>query len=204
MSRSRSIRGLITILLSLSTAVPLLAQLPSSDTPSRIFWMKTPLPLGAEQINLKPSGRRFLLLGCIEDQRFNRLQVSRVQNSPFVIDAAGQVWTNYPDEITFRVTATAIDSGVMQVDSDNINESGDLNSFLLGLHFRLRSFRGLHMTELHPSSVKLIGVPADVPYEERVYRVSFNTGKFPVDDRLVMEVLSPKGQLLSRFHLELE
>jgi hypothetical protein len=187
-----------------ATVLAVSAQVPSSDNPNRVFWMKTPLPLGAEQINLKPSGKHFLLLGCIEDQRFDRLQVSRVRQSQFVIDAAGNVWTNYPDELTFRVTATAIDSGVMQVDSDNIDESGDLNSFLLGLHFRLRSFRGLHMTELPPTSIRMIGVPAEVPYEERVYRVSFDTGKFPVQDRLVMEVLSPKGQLLTRFHLELE
>lgn len=190
--------------LALATVLAVSAQVPNSDDPNQVFWMKTPLPLGAEQINLKPSGKHFLLLACIEDQRFNRLQVSRVRSSPFVIDAAGNVWKNYPDVLTFRVTATAIDSGVVQVDSVNINESGEMNSFLLGLRFRLRSFRGLHMTELHPDSVKLIGVPADVPYQERVYRVSFGTAGVPVDNRLVMEVLSPKGQLLSRFHLELE
>lgn len=180
------------------------AQVPNSDNPNRVFWINTPLPLGAEQINLKPSGSHFLLLGCIEDQRFNRLEVSRVRQSPFVIDAAGNVWKNYPNGVTFRVTATALDSGLIQLDSESINESGDLNSFLLGLHFRLLSFRGLQMTELQPSSVELIGVPAEIPYQERVYRVSFDTGNFPVDNRLVMEVLSPKGQLLTRFHLELE
>lgn len=204
MSHPRTIRCLSLVLFSLVTAVAALAQIPNSDSPNQVFWMNTPLPLGAEQINLKPSGQHFMLLGCIEDRRFNRLQVSRVRRSPFVIDAAGDVWTHYPDEITFRVTATAIDSGMLQVDSQNVHESGDLNSFLLGLHFRLKSFRGLQMAELQPSSVRLIGVPADVPYQERIYRVSFDTGKFPVSDRLVMEVLSPKGQLLTRFHLELE
>ena len=204
MSHPRTIRCLATVLFSLVTALTVPAQIPNSDGPNQVFWMTTPLPLGAQQINLKPSGQQFLLLGCIEDRRFNRLQVSRVRRSPFVIDASGDVWTHYPEEVTFRITATAIDSGMVQVDSQNVHESGDLNSFLLGLHFRLKSFRGLHMTELQPASVKLIGVPADVPYEERVYRVSFETGEFPVSDRLVMEVLSPKGQLLTRFHLELE
>lgn len=192
------------ILFSLATSLPLLAQVPTSDDPNRVFWMKTPLPLGAEQITLQPSGKKFLLLGCIEDQRFNRLEVSRVQKSPFVIDAAGEVWRNYPKQVTFRVTASAIEPTLLSVDSYSVNESGDMNSFLLGLHFRLKSFRGLHMTELQPSSVSLIGVPADIPYGERVYRVSFDTGEFPVDSRLVMEVLSPQGQLLTRFHLELE
>lgn len=204
MSYPRTIRCLATVLFALAALVPAAAQVPNSDSPNQVFWLRTPLPLGAQQINLKPSGQHFLLLGCIEDRRFNQLQVSRVRRSPFVIDAAGDVWTYYPDEVTFRITATAIDSSMVQVDSQDINESGDINSILLGLHFRLRSFRGLRMTELQPSSVRLIGVPADVPYQERVYRVSFGTGEFPVSDRLVLEVLSPKGQLLTRFHLELE
>jgi hypothetical protein len=204
MSYPRMIRCLAIILFSLATSLSLLAQVPGSDNPDRVFWMTTPLPLGANQITLKPSGKKLLLLGCIEDHRFNRLEVSRVQRSPFVIDAAGRVWRNYPKQVTFRVTATAIAPPLLSVDSYTVNESGDMNSFLLGLHFRLKSFHGLDMTELRPSSVKLIGVPADIPYDERVYRVSFDTGEFPVDDRLVMEVLSPKGQLLTRFHLELE
>src|SRR5512146_788346 len=204
MSHPRTIRCVAAIWLFAATVLVVAAQVPNSDSPNQVFWMRTPLPLGAEQINLKPSGQHLLVLACIEDQKFDRLQVSRVRKSPFVIDAAGNVWKNYPDEVTFRVTATAMDTGGMQVDSENVYESGNLNSFLLGLRFRLRSFRGLHVTELHPTSVKLIGVPAEVPYQERVFRVSFETGDFPVDDRLVMEVLSPKGQLLSRFHLELE
>ncbi len=204
MSHSRTIRYMVATFLLWATALAVWAQVPNSDNPNGVFWMKTPLPLGAEQINLRPSGKHFLVLACIEDQRFNRLQVSRVRQSPFVIDAAGNVWKNYPDEVTFRVTATALDSEIVQADSVNVDEAGDLNSFLLGLRFRLRSFRGLRMKEVRPSTVKLIGVPADIAYEERVYRVSFDTGTFPVDDRLVMEVLSPKGQLLTRFHLELE
>ncbi|HEU5400327.1 MAG TPA: hypothetical protein VFU86_03155 [Terriglobales bacterium] len=204
MSYPRVIRCLATVLFFLSTTLPLFSQVTHGDSQDRIFWMKTPMPLGAEQITLKPSGQKILLLGCIEDPRFNQLKISRVRESPFVMDATGSIWKNYPSQVTFRVTVSAIDPNIMEVDSDSIEESGDLNSFLLGLHFRLKSFRGLHMTELQPDSVKLIGVPSDVPYKERVYRVLFNTGDFPVHDRLVMEVLSPKGQLLTRFHLELE
>ena len=204
MSHPRTIRCLATVLFLLATALTMPAQAPNSDGPNQVFWMRTPLPLGAEQINLKPSGQHFLLLACIEDRRFNRLEISRVRHSPFVIDSAGDVWTHYPDELTFRVTATALDSGMMQLDSQDVHESGDMNSLLLGLQFRLKSFRGLKVTALEPSLVRLIGVPADVSYQERIYRISFDTGDFPVSNRLVMEVLSPKGQLLTRFHLELE
>jgi hypothetical protein len=204
MSHSRIIRFLVAILFVMAAWLHVSAQSTHFDSPDRVFWIKSPMPLGTNRITLQPSGQHLLLLGCLEDHRFDRLQVSRVRESPFVIDASGDVWKNYPDELTFRITATALDSSVLQADNDTISETADMNSFLLGLHFRLKSFHGLRMKVVQPSSVRLIGVPADVPYQERVYRVAFDTGDFPVDDRLVMEVLSPRGQLLTRFHLELE
>jgi hypothetical protein len=175
----------------------------SDDDSNDIYWYKAPLPLGADGFRLEPAHREFYVLSCVEDRRFNRLQVSRVRKSPFVIDASGDVWKNYPSEVTFRVTATAMDPGSLKSDIDKINEPGDLNSFLLGLSFRLKVFEGLTMRVIKPSAIHMIGVPSDVPFEERVYRVSFATGDFPVDARLVMEVISPGGKLLSRFHLEL-
>jgi hypothetical protein len=204
MSYPRTIRCFVVALFLLAPWLASSAQTSQFDNSDRVFWMKAPMPLGTNRITLRPSGQHVLLLGCLEDHRFDRLQVSRVRKSPFVIDATGDVWKNYPDALTFRITATALGSSVVQADEDTINESTDLNSFLLGLRFRLKSFHGLHVKLVQPTSVRLIGVPADVPYQERVYRVAFDTGDFPVDDRLVMEVLSPKGQLLTRFHLELE
>ncbi len=173
------------------------------DDSNEIYWYKAPLPLGADGFRLEPANREFYLLGCVEDRRFNRLQVSRIRKSPFVIDASGDVWKKYPSEVTFRITATGMDPGTLKSDIDKIDEPGDLNSFLLGLHFRLKVFEGLNMRTIKPSAIRMIGMPSDVPSDERVYRVSFQTGDFPVDARLVMEVLSPAGKLLSRFHLEL-
>jgi len=199
------LRLALVSLIALAIAPSLLSQSksPSDDDPNEIYWYKSPLPLGADAFMLEPAGRQFYLLSCIEDQRFDRLQVSRVRKSPFVIDAAGDVWSHYPREVTFRVTATALETELVKEQVDKIQESRDLNSFLLGLQFRLKVFQGLQMKMIKPASIRLIGVPSDVPYDERVYRVTFDTGDFPVEARLVMEVLSPGGKLLSRFHLEL-
>ena len=49
----------------------------------------------------------------------------------------------------------------------------------------------------------MIGVPADVAYDERVYRISFSGQKIPVSDRCILEVLSPTGERLTRFHFDL-
>lgn len=175
----------------------------ASDERDNIFWFTAPMPLGAEAFDLKPANQRFYLLACMEDTRFDRLEISRVRSSRFVIDSTGHLWHDYPSKLAFRVTATALADILRNLDSDQITEPGDLNSFLLGLKFRLKVYRGLQVRVLPPDSVKMIGMPSDVPYNERVYRVSFDSSGIPVDDRLVLEVLSPQGQLLTRFHLEL-
>jgi hypothetical protein len=205
MSHPHLIRFALSLLAVVAICPPICPQshIPSDDDPNEVYWYKAPLSLGADGFRLQPANREFYILGCVEDRRFDRLQVSRVRQSRFVIDAAGDIWKHYPAELTFRVTATAMDPDSLKSEIDRIDEPGDLNAFMLGLHFRLKVFQGLNMQTVKPTSVHLIGVPSDVPYDERVYRVSFDTGNFPVDARLVMEVLSPGGQLLSRFHLEL-
>jgi hypothetical protein len=53
--------------------------------------------------------------------------------------------------------------------------------------------------EIVPQSVEMIGMPADVPYDERVYRINVNAGNLPITDRLVVEIFSPHGELLTHF-----
>ncbi len=203
MFHPQATRCLLLVLLAVAWSAAWAQKAKLDDDPDRVLWMRAPVPLGADEFMLRPANREFFLLGCVEDRRFDRLQISRVRTSPFVIDAAGDVWKNYPSELTFRISATALDSGLLKTDTDVVDEPGDLNSFLLGLRFRMKIFRGLHMRILQPAAVNMIGMPADIPYDERIYRVSFRTEDIPVDARLVVEVFSPKGQLLSRFHLEL-
>ena len=49
----------------------------------------------------------------------------------------------------------------------------------------------------------MIGVPDDVPYNERVYRVAFEIGSVPTDRRMLLEVLTPQGERICKFHLDL-
>ena len=46
-------------------------------------------------------------------------------------------------------------------------------------------------------------MPAEVSYDERIYRIRFNLGRIPIDDRIVLEVFSPTGERLSKFHVDL-
>jgi hypothetical protein len=38
-----------------------------------------------------------------------------------------------------------------------------------------------------------------VQYDERVYRININAGNLPITDRVVVEILSPEGKLLTHF-----
>ena len=49
----------------------------------------------------------------------------------------------------------------------------------------------------------MIGMPADVPADERVYRIGVSVGDMPVVDRFVLEVLSPEGHVLTHFPFSL-
>jgi hypothetical protein len=51
--------------------------------------------------------------------------------------------------------------------------------------------------------VSVVGVPLDVSYDERIYRVAFDLGDVSMGERIVLEVLSPEGERLTRFHLDM-
>ncbi len=76
-------------------------------------------------------------------------------------------------------------------------------TFLLSLHLRLKVFQGLDAYEIQPRDVELIGMPANIPYEERIYRAKFHLEHVPADARLVLEVFDSNEERISRFHLEL-
>jgi hypothetical protein len=118
-----------------------------------------------------------------------------------VIARDGQPVLAYPEQLRFRVTA----SGRVKLFVDGTRQDvrlTDLETTLRTLKFRLKIFNGLQVHTLEPASVRMIGVPADVPYDERVYQVSFNIGSVPIDRRIVLEVLDSTDARLCKFHLE--
>lgn len=204
MSESRHIRlvrliGCLVVLVAFSTG-PLAVR---ADEPKEEFYFHAPVPLGVEAVRIAETKKTVYLLASVENQSFDGLHVMRDPHEGRVQRVDGSVVQNYPAALDFRVTATAMVSDFEGIEPDTIHSKQPLNDFLLGMQFRLKVFRGLHMTVLKPLNVKIIGVPAYQPYDERIYRVSFDTPKIPVDARLVLEVLDSDGQRLSRFHLEM-
>jgi hypothetical protein len=175
----------------------------AEDDQYETFYFHSPVPLGLEAIRVMPKKKMVYLLASAENQTLDGLQVNRAPHVGRVSRSDGSPVKTYPSGLDFRVTATALPNDFKGVDQFEVTNRGSMNDFLLGLKFKLKAFRGLKMVELTPANVKLIGVPSYQSYEERVYRVSFDTPNLPVDVRLVLEVYAADGTRLTRFHLEM-
>lgn len=200
--RETSFRLALAAILLFTTILqpfPLVGQ----DDQHEAFYFHSPVPLGVDSIRLVPSKRVVYFLASAENQSFDGLQIHRDPHLGRVSRGDGSLVKNYPNALDFRVTVSALQNEFQGVDQYAINSRQPLNEFLLGLKFKLKIFRGVKMRVISPANVKLIGVPAYEPYEERIYRVSFDTPNLPVDARLVLEVYDAAGQRLTRFHLEM-
>lgn len=167
------------------------------------FSLRAPVPLGVEALRLRPIERRCFLMVSVVNPGLDGVHVVRALRNGSVTTSDGMPMRDYPAVLEFRVTASAMNDDLIGFDYNSVNGVRDLNEFLLGLRFRLKIHRGLHMTIVRPVNVNIIGVPADQEFDERVFAVAFDTHQIPVDARIVLEVLTPKGERLARFHLEL-
>lgn len=161
------------------------------------------VPLGTEKIRLQPSQRQIDLIASAESSSFEGVERRDSPPKPRLVNANGSPVSFYPAEVAFRLTATTLNRLKDEDPPLEVNTAQDTNTFLLELHMRLKVFRGLDAYELEPSEVELIGMPAAIPYEERIYRATFNLDHIPADARLVFEVFDSNDERISRFHLEL-
>ena len=193
-------RDLTCAFMLLAYCAPSLATPQQEDT--NHWTVRSPVPLGCEGLELLPSHKTFMLLASAITPSMNGLRVTRVGQGS-VLKPDGTPVRYFPNSIEFRVTATTMHDGLMPSDRDQIHETAAPEAILSQLRFHLKVYRGLKHIIIQPASVRMVGVPEKEPFPERVYQVSFNTRNTPVEARCVVEVLSPKGELLARFHLEL-
>jgi len=159
-------------------------------------------PTGYEVITLEPSGATVSLLALVDCPEIQGAQqVSQGQHAK-IVSAGGVTLSHFPRHFSFRVTAT-LRKTVIDGPSSSLTTPDDPRQFLLKLGFRLKAYNGLSVQEMAPDSVEMIGVPADVASDERVFRVNFDVGDRPITDRFVMEVFSPQGERMARFHFEM-
>jgi hypothetical protein len=196
--KARVVSLLIASCLLIVILGPSAAAGPQKNGPS----LHSATPAGYEVMQLKPSGQTFSVLALIECPELEGARQVAEGANAHMISADGSVIEKFPEHFSFRITAslkkTLIDGPIATLDYPD-----DPQQLLLKLKFRVRAYHGLDVREINPESVEMIGMPADVPYDERVYRVHMNVGQLPVSDRLVVEILSPQHEVLTHFSFSL-
>ena len=159
-------------------------------------------PAGYDVLTLRPAGTEVSFLGLIECPELEGVQHVSAGMNARVISADGAPLRQFPRNFSFRITAS-LRKTVLSGPSGEVASSENPQDFLLKLKFNLKAYDGLAVHQIEPESVQMIGVPADIPYDERVYRLSFSIDKMPITDRFVLEVISPNDERLTRFHFDL-
>jgi hypothetical protein len=180
------------ILLAAMMAVPSVGQIHTGPS------FHSSMPAGYTVVRLEPSGAVVSFLGLVECSEIEGAQqVSQGLNAK-VVDAHGVPLRTFPQHVSFRITAT-LRKTLIDPPLDTVASSESPAEFLLKLGFRLKIYHGLERREVSPDSVSMIGVPSDVAYDERVFRVSFDLEDLPVTDRVVLEIVSPDDEVVTHF-----
>jgi len=161
------------------------------------------IPLGIETFRLEPAKQDFYLMASAENPAFVGIRRVIAKGEPIKLLARdGKKVTAYPEHVQFRLTASSREK-VLQDHPFGTEAKMPLDELLVKLKFRLKIFHGLEWHYVEPAFVDDVGVPRSLPYNERIYRIGFNMGHVPIEDRVVMEVISPTGERLCKFHLDL-
>lgn len=160
------------------------------------------IPAGYEVLMVRPSGAIVSLLGLIECPELEGAQQVTSGVNAEIVTMDGERLRHFPQNFSFRITASLRKTVVIDP-TDTFNSAERPEDLILKLKFRLKAYHGLDVLEIPPESIQIIGVPSDVASDERVYRIRFNVKKLPVTDRCVLEVLSPEGDRLAKFHFDI-
>lgn len=164
--------------------------------------LRSNMPAGYDVMLLKPSKATLSLIGLIECPELEGAQHVAEGLHGKLVSADGNTIHEFPQHFSFRITASLkkvfLDGPVTSVEIP-----GDPHELLLKLKFRIRAYHGLEVREIVPQSIEMIGMPAEVPYDERIYRININAENLPVTDRLVVEIFLPQGELLTHFPFSL-
>jgi hypothetical protein len=156
------------------------------------------IPAGYDVVVLKPSGANLSLVGLIECPELEGAQVVSAGSNKKLVSADGDTIRHFPQRFSFRITAS-LRKMLIDRPMQSVDVSDEPHELLLNLKFRIRAYNALEAHEIVPESVEMIGMPADVPYDERVYRISLNNVELPITARLVVEIRTPQGELLTHF-----
>jgi hypothetical protein len=169
------------------------------------------IPLGSEVFSLSNNNSKnskdqqeFYVIASATNAEFDGEQLWVDGDRHILKRADGAPVESYPRQLSFRISVSER-GGFLVVDSPMPIQShgNSLNDFISSLKFEMRIFHALKCRVLHPAKITHIGIPPDVPANERVYQVTFDLGDVPISDRIVMHVLTPDGGRMAKFNFDL-
>ena len=159
-------------------------------------------PLGSDSILLQPAKQRLNMLLSLECPELEKVTVRGFGREKTVTYSDGKPVKQYPNDLSFRFTIgsrTASD----ETSPNDIETQVPTDRFQSTLHFRLKVFHAIEAKTYEPTESRIIGVPANVPYDERIYHFTFKLKNVPVEDRIMLEVLDEEGNRVAKFPLQL-
>lgn len=177
-------------------------QAPPGSYDNTDFRFHSIVPLGMESLELLPSRSMVNLLASATSAQFEGMERKPSRGHVVLLSSRGGSVRRFPEQVDFRISATT-EGKAFDPDPLQIQTQIAPSEFLLALHFRLKVFHGLESFYIEPDSVEQIGEPADVPASERIYIAHFALRNLPTTDRILLEVLDPSGERVTRFHLDL-
>ncbi len=184
-------------LLALATMQVCAAQ---SGAPDVHFTVAT--PLGTQTLRLLPADDVLHLMVTLESKELAGVELKHSASGTTLKDRGKDV-EYFPRELTFRFTVGSKTKllGDSPIDTEF---DGTTQEFLDTLHFRLKIFHGLQETVLEPEWQKIVGVPVEMPYNERIYRVRFKLPKHvPATERMMLEVIDSEAERVAKFAVDL-
>ncbi len=191
-ARGLALSGILLIVAGLALVAS------ARNGPKSATALRSNIPVGYDVMLLKPSKATLSLIGLIECPELEGAQHVSEGSHAKLISSDGSTVKEFPQHFSFRITAS-IKKVFLDGPVASIELPDDPQQLLLHLKFRVRAYHGLEVREVEPQSIEMIGMPAEVPYDERVYRINIKAGNLPITDRLVVEILSPEGKLLTHF-----
>lgn len=155
-------------------------------------------PIDSDYIQLVPAKQKMTMFLTWECPEMESWQLIREPSRSVVRNDAGEEMKFYPQELKFRFTISARTRFTERKPLDFETEV-NAEEFKKQLTFRLKHFRGLETEAFVPVQAEIIGVPADIPYDERIYRMTFKIPKIPIEDRFALEVFDVAGNRVAKF-----
>ncbi len=163
---------------------------------------RTVTPLGSDSLLLQPAKKVLTMMLTLDCKELGDAHVIDNGSRKMVVNSNGVELTKYPAEMRFRFTVGS-KTTLGEKYPLEVQTLASPEQFASHLHFRLKIFHGIDAHALDPVESKIIGVPPEMPYDERIYRVTFKVGDVSSTDRMMFEVLDDSGTRVGKFHLQL-